>query len=75
MDNSEIMPLVGGPEIAQMLGITRGRVYQIVHTKGFPDPAHLLAMGRIWRTSEVIEWADRTGRPVVRMPTPPDYLP
>lgn len=51
-----------------MLGVTRTRANQLALTKGFPEPAHVLAMGRIYRTREVVKWAESVGRKV----TPPE---
>jgi prophage regulatory protein len=47
-------PVMGAAEIADRLGVTRQRVYQIVGKKGFPDPIVQLAMGQ-W-TEDIETW-------------------
>ena len=62
--------LVGLSEIAQMLGVSRQRVGQLVQDyEDFPSPAAELASGRIWETSALETWEQahpvrRPGRPV-----------
>lgn len=52
--------LAGVPEIAQRLGISRQRVYQVIETYAdFPTPIATLHSGRIWRLAEIDEWAER----------------
>jgi predicted DNA-binding transcriptional regulator AlpA len=52
-----IMDVVGVPEIAQILGVTRQRVYQLIEAyDDFPDPIATLAVGRIWSQAAVEEW-------------------
>ncbi len=49
--------LVGVAEIAQMLGVTRQRVNQMVQTlPDFPPPEAELSAGRIWRRSTIEKW-------------------
>jgi len=49
--------VVGAPEIAQMLGVSRQRVYQLMDAyDDFPAPVATLAVGRIWSRAEVEEW-------------------
>ncbi len=54
--------LVGLSEIAQMLGLTRQRVDQLVRQAGFPEPDAVLTAGRIWKREDVEAWARETGR-------------
>ena len=55
----KLPPLVGAYEIGQMLGgVTRQRVQQIVNTKGFPDPALELRMGKAWLRADVEAWIE-----------------
>lgn len=54
--------LVGAAEIANMLGVSRQRVNQIVREKGFPDPVAELTAGRIWLLEDVQAWARKAGR-------------
>jgi len=55
--------LVGIHEITLMLGVTRQRVDKISRTDpDFPAPVAELHAGRIWRKSDVEDWARGTGR-------------
>ena len=48
--------------MAQMLGVSRQRVYQLIDTyDDFPPPVATLAVGRIWSRSAVEEWNRRHG--------------
>jgi predicted DNA-binding transcriptional regulator AlpA len=58
------MELVSTIEIARMLGVSRQRVDQLRTADGFPDPVHVLAIGRIWRATDIAAWAASTGRTV-----------
>lgn len=49
--------LVGAREIADMLGLTRQRVYQLSQESGFPEPVASLGLGKVWETSDVEKWA------------------
>ncbi len=60
---SSVRHLVGVAEIAEMLGVTRQRVNQLIkEAADFPTPEAELSAGRIWRRDAVEEWARRTGR-------------
>ncbi len=51
------MDVVGAPEVAQILGVSRQRVYQLIDTyEDFPAPLAKLAVGRIWSREAVEEW-------------------
>jgi predicted DNA-binding transcriptional regulator AlpA len=54
--------LVGAAEIAQMLGVSRQRVQQLIARDDFPEPDVVLAMGKVWRREDVIAWAKASGR-------------
>jgi predicted DNA-binding transcriptional regulator AlpA len=54
--------LVAVGEIAALLGITVQRVDVLSRQKNFPDPAHVLSAGRIWRYTDIEAWANQTGR-------------
>lgn len=57
------LDLVGAAEIAELLGVTRTRVNQLVaDDPSFPVPAAELTAGRIWKRADVEAWARRTGR-------------
>jgi predicted DNA-binding transcriptional regulator AlpA len=51
--------LAGIREIADLLGVSRQRANQIAATKTFPKPLARLAMGPVWRLSDVKTWAER----------------
>ena len=60
--------VAGLTEIAQMLGVTRRTVQRYIGRPDFPEPIGRLARGRVWRRTDVDEWAGRTlplpeGRP------------
>ncbi len=51
------MDVVGVPEIAEILGVSRQRVYQLIEAyDDFPTPVATLAVGRIWSRAAVEEW-------------------
>lgn len=54
--------LVGVAEIAELLGVTRQRVHQLMRSPDFPAPVAELSAGRIWNLDEVESWARQTGR-------------
>lgn len=59
--------VVGVAEIAELLGVSRQRVHQLVHEHtDFPSPLAELGAGRqkmkVWLRAEVEVWARRTGR-------------
>jgi len=56
------LDLVSTAEIARLLGVSRQRVQQLTKTGGFPPPAATLNMGSVWHTSDVVAWAEKTGR-------------
>ena len=58
----DVHHLIGAAEIARMLGVSRQRVQQIVAKPDFPRPEAELAMGKVWSTEAVREWARRSGR-------------
>jgi predicted DNA-binding transcriptional regulator AlpA len=60
--------LVSVTEIAELLGISRQRVNQLIDTyDDFPEPEARLAIGRVWRREEIEAWAEchprKPGRP------------
>jgi predicted DNA-binding transcriptional regulator AlpA len=56
-------------EIAAMLAVNKRTAARYVERDDFPEPVDELAVGRIWRRSDVEEWAtkhlplSRPGRP------------
>lgn len=57
--NPEQINLVGLTEIAQLLGVSRQRAYQLANAPGFPKPVERLAQGAVWRRSAVEKWAEK----------------
>lgn len=53
--------VVGVGEVAQLFGVSRQRVYQLSREDGWPE-GKKLGVGWVWMRSEVVEWAERTGR-------------
>jgi len=52
--------LMGPAEIAQLLGVTQGRVSQLARDyDDFPAPVAELAIGRVWKRSDVEAWVAR----------------
>ena len=47
--------LIGTAEIADMLGVSRQRVYQITSRPDFPQPVARLAI-RVWDAEQVTAW-------------------
>jgi predicted DNA-binding transcriptional regulator AlpA len=54
--------LVGAAEIGRMLGVSRQRVQQLVSREGFPEPEAVLEMGKVWKRSDIEDWARSQGR-------------
>ena len=53
----DLVDVVGVPEIAQILGVSRQRVYQLIEAyDDFPMPVARLAVGRIWSRAAVEDW-------------------
>lgn len=55
---------VGPHEIGQILGVSRQRVTQLMDGDDFPSPWAELKTGRVWRDTDIIEWAKSKGRVV-----------
>lgn len=69
-----VQQLVGVAEIAAMLGVSRQRVNQLVHSTDFPEPEAELSAGRIWARDAVEAWATshppRVTAPAGPVPSP-----
>jgi hypothetical protein len=48
--------LVGAWEIREQFGVSRQRVQQLADLPDFPAPYQQLAMGRVWRATEIRTW-------------------
>jgi prophage regulatory protein len=62
--------VVAAAEIVQMLGVGRARVFQLLKTPDFPAPVAQLTVGKVWRYTDVVAWAHRTGRTVTPLSKP-----
>lgn len=47
---------MGVQEIVDRLGYSRGYTSTLINSKGFPDPAYDLAMGRAWLAEDIEAW-------------------
>lgn len=56
MARVELYPM-GPDEIRERLGVSRQRAYILMGRKDFPDPWRELAMGKVWRSTEVEAYA------------------
>lgn len=59
-DVGEVLVMAG--DIARMFGKTRQAVDLWTKQAGFPQPVDTTAGGRVWRTADVLAWAEKTGR-------------
>jgi len=58
--------LVGLTEIAEMLGLTRQRVDQLVRSDDtFPTPQATISAGRVWSRHSVEDWARKEDRSIL----------
>jgi len=53
---------MGTAEVAEFLGISRGRVTQLAQSQDFPTPLARLAAGPVWEFSDIDAWAREHGR-------------
>jgi hypothetical protein len=67
MPASKELPFVGVAELGYMLDVTRARVSQLVVQDGFPDGVEL-RLGTVWWWSDILEWAERKGRKLRKLP-------
>jgi predicted DNA-binding transcriptional regulator AlpA len=56
--------LVMAAEIAEMFGVRRQSVDLWAKRPDFPEPVATLKAGRIWRTADVVRWAEERGREI-----------
>lgn len=57
-------PYVGPHELGVMFGVSRQRVAQLTGRADFPEPIATLKMGKVWRTEDVVRWAEAKGRAI-----------
>lgn len=58
------MELMGTSEIATLLHVSKQRVSALAARPDFPAAVAALAMGKVWRAADVIEWAKDSGREI-----------
>jgi predicted DNA-binding transcriptional regulator AlpA len=54
------LDLVGVPEIAEMLGVSRPSVWRYLRRDDFPEPEAQVSGKRLWKRAAVQGWAKRT---------------
>jgi hypothetical protein len=54
--------LIGAAEIGELFNVSRQRVQQLVNRPDFPRPVVELAMGKVWKTEDVLRWGRENGR-------------
>lgn len=54
--------LAGPHEVSAMLGVSRQRVVQLAARHDFPEPVAVLRMGKVWRVTDIRNWASAVGR-------------
>lgn len=47
---------MGPEEIRDRLGVSRQRAYILIGRRDFPEPWRELAMGKVWRSTDVEAW-------------------
>lgn len=58
---AEAVP-VGPEEIRAMLDVSRQRAYILINRRDFPAPWVELAMGKVWRSTDVEKWIRERNR-------------
>jgi hypothetical protein len=58
-----IPPLAGLAEVADLAGVSRTRAGQLAGHPDFPAPIARLAMGPVWRESDVKKFLDTPRKP------------
>ena len=61
---ADVGEFVGTAEIGDLFGVSRQRVYQLTSSPDFPEPVARLKAGAIWRTADVVRWAEERGREI-----------
>lgn len=57
---------MGRPEIRDLLGLVRQRVYQLTEQPDFPAPVAVLSIGKVWDGAEVRAWANERAKRLAR---------
>jgi len=56
--------LVGIPEIAELLDVSRQYAHRLADREDFPEPEVELASGRVWKREAIERWARANGRDI-----------
>jgi hypothetical protein len=49
-------------DIGRLLGVSRQRAAQLAQHAGFPKPAGEMGRGKVWRKTDIEQWARASGR-------------
>lgn len=64
--------LAGGREVADLLGVSKQRLHQLLARDDFPEPVVRLAAGPVWLVNSIHaferQWSRKPGRPVAALP-------
>jgi prophage regulatory protein len=71
---AELPKLAGLAEVAGLAGVSRTRAGQIASHPDFPEPVQRLAMGPVWRESDVRQFLAVERKPGRRRQADPDGL-
>jgi predicted DNA-binding transcriptional regulator AlpA len=55
-----VLDLLGVPEIADLLGVSRRTAWRYVERPHFPEPAAQVSGKRLWQRRAVEKWANKT---------------
>lgn len=61
---------VNTAQIAEMLNVSRQRVYQLTDTRHFPLPKYKVGRSRVWDISDIEKYAKRKTQLVTSYPKP-----
>ena len=55
-------PVLALGELAEVVGLSKTRIRQLIAADQLPVPIATLGVGKIWSTPDIVEWCGRTGR-------------
>lgn len=62
------LPVVGTAELVHLLDVSQPRVYQLVHSSGFPVPWVRLRATQVWLMEDIEQWAEQQKRTLTPLP-------
>ena len=62
------LPVVGTAELVHLLDVSQPRVYQLVHSRGFPAPWVRLRATQVWLMEDIERWAEQQKRTLRPLP-------